>query len=251
MRTAIRRVADGVVRATNRWTHWYLVEDGDRVTAIDAGLRPDHRLLLDALRSLGHEPRRLEAVVLTHAHVDHLGFAEWARRELGARVHLHADEVALARRPLRNDRSEVSPLPYLLRHPSARAFIADLILTGAMWPTPPRQVVTVGHGERLDDVPGRPVVVHTPGHTPGSMVLSLPERGVLFTGDALLTWHPYTGRSGPQIGSRGGDFDSALAMDSLARIEATAAPLLLPGHGDPFPGGATEAVRLARRAGHS
>lgn len=251
MRTAMCGVADGVVRVTNRFTHWYLIEDGERVTAIDAGLRPDHRLLLEALRSLGREPRQLEAVVLTHAHVDHIGFAEWARRELGARVHVHAGDVALARHPLRADRSEVSPLPYLLRHASARAFVADLILTGAMWPTPPGQVVAVGHGDRLDEVPGQPVVVHTPGHTPGSIVLSLPERGVLFTGDALLTWHPYTGRSGPQIGSRAGDFNSAQAMDSLSRIEATAAPLLLPGHGDPFTGGAVEAVRLARAAGHS
>jgi glyoxylase-like metal-dependent hydrolase (beta-lactamase superfamily II) len=50
---------------------------------------------------------------------------------------------------------------------------------------------------RLTDVPGRPRVVMLPGHTPGSVGYYFPDRGLLFTGDALVTYDGITGYHGP------------------------------------------------------
>src|SRR5207302_185062 len=105
-------------------------------------------------------------------------------------------------------------------------------------------------GETLD-IPGRPTVVHTPGHTPGASALLLGDRGVLFTGDGLVTMNPLTGRLGPQICPGGFNTSSRQAMDSLNRLEGLSAPTILPGHGEPWTGGVGDAVRLAREAGFS
>jgi glyoxylase-like metal-dependent hydrolase (beta-lactamase superfamily II) len=72
---------------------------------------------------------------------------------------------------------------------------------------------------------------------------------VLFTGDALVTRDPYTGSTGPRLTALAATTDVAQARASLDRIAATGANTLLPGHGEPWTGGAEEAARLAREAG--
>ena len=105
-------------------------------------------------------------------------------------------------------------------------------------------------GERLD-VPGRPRVVHAPGHTVGTCVILLERQRALVTGDALVTRNPLTGRTGPQITPDGLNRDSAQALRSLDTFTSLPADLVLPGHGDPWTDGIEEAVRLARVAGRS
>ena len=245
-----QRVAEGVYGFHDRFVNWYLVEDGGRLAAIDAGLPPDWDELQAALALLGRGVSDLEAVVLTHSHVDHLGFAERARREGGATVYVHEADAALVRRPLPAARSERSPLLYL-RYPATRWAMYSMLRTAAFRGKRIREVTTFRDGETLAAVPAAPRVVFTPGHTAGHSVLQLEERGVLFTGDALVTQNPYTGRLGPQIVARAATADSEQALRSLERIAETGAGLLLPGHGEPWTAGAEEAVRLARAAGPS
>ena len=68
-------VADGVHRVEDAYTNWYIVEDGDRLTIVDAGVPRSWDSLLDALRSRKRSTDDIAAVVLTHGHFDHLGFA--------------------------------------------------------------------------------------------------------------------------------------------------------------------------------
>jgi glyoxylase-like metal-dependent hydrolase (beta-lactamase superfamily II) len=103
---------------------------------------------------------------------------------------------------------------------------------------------TVGDGATLD-VPGSPRVILTPGHTPGSAVLHVPSRNVLFVGDALATYAVTTGARGPQVAPF--TADAAQAVASLARLEAVSADVVLPGHGDPWTAGVQEAVRQVRQ----
>jgi glyoxylase-like metal-dependent hydrolase (beta-lactamase superfamily II) len=63
-------------------------------------------------------------------------------------------------------------------------------------------------------------------------------------GDALATYAVTTGEHGPRIAPF--TADPAGALESLARLEDRPADLLLPGHGEPWTGGAAEAVRLVR-----
>jgi glyoxylase-like metal-dependent hydrolase (beta-lactamase superfamily II) len=243
-------VADGVRRYDDEIVNWYLIEDGDRLALVDAGFPPDWAMLTTSLGTLGRRLEDIDAVVLTHAHVDHLGFAERLRRDAGATVYVHERDRELAQDPKTVAVSERSPLLYL-KHSATRNLMARAVLARAPLSKGIKTVTTFADGETLDTVPGRPRVVHTPGHTDGHCALHLPERGVLFAGDAFVTRNPYTGEVGPRIVAAAATKDTAQALASLDRLEALEADVALPGHGEPWRGGVAEAVRLARAAGPS
>ena len=94
-----RDVAEGVHRIGEHFVNWYLVEEGGRLTVVDAGLPASWNSLLEALGEIGRSPRDVEALVLTHAHFDHIGFAQRARGELGIPVWVHENDAPLTKRP--------------------------------------------------------------------------------------------------------------------------------------------------------
>jgi glyoxylase-like metal-dependent hydrolase (beta-lactamase superfamily II) len=241
-----RNVAGGVHRVGENYVNWYLIEEGDRLTIVDAGLPAHWTALLSALDALGRARNAVEALVLTHAHFDHVGFAERARRELGVPVYVHENDVPLTKRPWMYF-SERSPLPYFVRYGTLPVFLS-FVGAGALWTPPIQSVRRFGDGETLD-VPGSPRVVFTPGHTLGHVALHLPERGVVISGDEIVTLDPYTGLRGPRLVARSATADSERALASLDRLAGTGADVLLPGHGEPFYGGAEKAAAEARRAG--
>jgi len=240
-------VADGIHRVEDAYTNWYLIEDGSRLTVVDAGVPSSWDSLLDALRTLGRRPDDVEAVVLTHGHFDHLGFAERARSELGVPVWVHENDVPLTHHP-RRYAYERTPAYYFATQVRALPIVASLIRNRAWWPPPVREVRRY-HAGTLD-VPGQPLVVATPGHTIGHCALQLPDRDVVIAGDAIVTLDPYTGRTGPRLVAKGATHDTDQAIASLDKIEALDAGTVLVGHGEPFTGGAAEAARLARAAGN-
>jgi glyoxylase-like metal-dependent hydrolase (beta-lactamase superfamily II) len=73
--------------------------------------------------------------------------------------------------------------------------------------------------EEVLDVPGRPLVIHTPGHTAGNAALSLADREVLIVGDTLATLSLSPGESGPQLLPRFMNEDHDRALASLEKIE--------------------------------
>src|SRR3954453_16845609 len=84
----VEQVVPGVWRAGTRFVNWYAVDAGcEGVTLIDAGL-PGYRQDLDrALAEMGHTRAQVRALILTHGHIDHIGFAGEIR-SAGATVHL-------------------------------------------------------------------------------------------------------------------------------------------------------------------
>jgi glyoxylase-like metal-dependent hydrolase (beta-lactamase superfamily II) len=243
-------VADGVRRYDDGIVNWYLIEDGDRLAVVDAGFPPDWSMLTTSLGTLGRRVSDVEAVILTHAHVDHIGFAERARREAGATVYVHEDDAKLAGDPKTIAKSERSPLRYL-NHAATRNLMLHATRARAPLSKGIKELRRFTDGEILEDVPGRPHAVHTPGHTDGHTAFHLPDRRVVFAGDAIVTRNPYTGETGPRIVSRAATRDTEQALASLDRFDELDANVMLCGHGDPWRGSPAEAARLARAAGPS
>jgi glyoxylase-like metal-dependent hydrolase (beta-lactamase superfamily II) len=239
-------VAAGVHRIEDAYTNWYLIEDEGRLTVVDAGVPRSWESLHEALPKLGRSPGDIAAVVLTHAHFDHLGFAERARVAFDVPVYVHENDVPLTRHPLQYAH-ERSPAYYMLTQVKALPIVAALTRERAWWPASVKSVVRFENGAL--PVPGSPRVVATPGHTLGHCALHLPDRDVVIAGDAIVTLDPYTARTGPRIVARAATADSRRAMTTLDALVETGARTVLVGHGEPWHGGAEAAVERARAAG--
>jgi glyoxylase-like metal-dependent hydrolase (beta-lactamase superfamily II) len=234
------KIAPGIHRRGDRSiVNSYLVEDSGEVTIIDAGVPGFYRDIPGELTAMGRTVADVRALVLTHGHTDHIGFAERLRRDQRVPVWVHEMDAALARGEVPNPSKGFGPtkLGPLL------GFLWFTILRGGLRTPKLEEVVTFGDGATLD-VPGSPRVILTPGHTPGSAALHVPSLGALFVGDAFATYAVTTGARGPQVAPF--TADAAEAVASLPRLEAVSADLVLPGHGDPWTGGISEAIRLVR-----
>jgi glyoxylase-like metal-dependent hydrolase (beta-lactamase superfamily II) len=241
-------VADGVHRIEDAYTNWYLIEDGGRLTVVDAGVPASWESLQAALKALSRTPADVDAVVLTHGHFDHVGFAERARRELGVPVWVHDNDVPLMRHPLQYGH-ERPRWRYFATQVQALPIVAALTRSRAWWPDKVQEVRRYGPGPL--DVPGSPRAIFTPGHTLGHCALHLPDRNVLIAGDAIVTLDPYTARRGPRIVAGAATADSPRALASLDALLETGARTVLVGHGDPWTDGVESAVAAARAAGPS
>jgi glyoxylase-like metal-dependent hydrolase (beta-lactamase superfamily II) len=244
--TIERGAAPDVHRIEDAGVNWYLIEAEAGLTVVDAGVPRSWDSLHAVLRQIGRRPEEIRALVLTHAHFDHIGFAERARAELGVPVHVHENDVPLARKPLQYTH-ERARSRYLLSKPKALPNVLRFLVARAFWPAPIAAVRRFSGGEL--DVPGSPRVVFTPGHTLGHCSLHLPDRDAVIAGDAMVMLDPYTGATGPRIVAGAATADSERALASLDALAATGAGTVLSGHGEPWRGGAAEAAELARAAG--
>ena len=245
-----RDVGKGVHRLEHAYVNCYLIEDDDgRLTVVDAGLPAFWPLLGQALRELGRRPGDIAALVLTHAHFDHVGVARRLQERLGVPVWAHEKEQYLAAHPYRYAHENMRGV-YPLRYPRAARILGAMARAGALTVKGVSATRSLEDGATLD-VPGRPRVILSPGHTYGHCALHLPERDVLITGDALVTLDPYTAHTGPRIIAGAATADSAMALKSLDLLAATGAGTVLPGHGEPWLEGIGSAVAAARAAGPS
>jgi glyoxylase-like metal-dependent hydrolase (beta-lactamase superfamily II) len=239
-RLNIREAAPGVHRLGTKWANFYLVvEDGEAVL-VDAGY-PSYWKQLAAVEGLGKALDMIAAVIITHHHVDHTGAAEAVRSRCGAEVLVHPEDAPMVRG---DRRSHVPPGFYRQSwRPSMARYLTHTVAAGgaqyravaSVRPTP---------GDAVLDLPGRPRVIHTPGHTAGHCSVFLEERGVLFTGDAMVNFDYATGEHG--LKQHRFNDDRELALASLDRLEPVDAAVLLFGHGDPWTQGLSSALEIVR-----
>lgn len=237
-------IAPGIHHFDTGPFNWYVIEEDSRLTLVDAGFPGHYKVFLEGIRSIGRDVQDVEAILLTHAHADHTGFAERLRKVARVPVFVHRDDLASIGRVLQ--------LPWRgLLSNAWRPYVASMLLyaTGHGVFRMPR--ITKAHtfvdGEVLE-FPGRPRVLHVPGHTPGEVAFHLPERQVLISGDTLVTRNLMTGALGePQVPPPSLNDDVVEARRTLDRLREVERATILPGHGRPWVGSVPEAIELARR----
>jgi glyoxylase-like metal-dependent hydrolase (beta-lactamase superfamily II) len=244
MRADVRHVADGTYLVHGSNTNWVILTEGDAATLIDTGYPGDRQQLLDSLAQVGSSPEAVAAVLITHAHNDHLGSAEHLRAAHGTPVRLHAAEVPHARREFLHQVSVATVLANGWR-PGVLPWALHAVRSGGTAHVPVTAPEAFEPSAPLD-LPGRPVPLHTPGHTLGHCVFHLPGAGVLVSGDALVSGHPTARAKGPQLLPAMFHHERERALASLALIEGLDADVLLPGHGPVHRGPVRAAVQQAR-----
>jgi glyoxylase-like metal-dependent hydrolase (beta-lactamase superfamily II) len=222
----------------------YLIQD-DPLTLIDTGIATEqaYRSLAEGLRRQGVSVAKVERIVLTHKHVDHIGNAWRVQQESGATIYIHTEEVAAVRdvEAAAQQQSEsiarlfrrwrVPPtLTRELHRPDLRRWE---IQSAACCPLRDNDILPAEHWPLQ--------VMHTPGHTMGSICLR--SGSLLFTGDHILR------DTSPNIGAGDPDHRGLLGLYycSLRNVsELPGHPTALPGHGEPFGEVAARCATLQR-----
>jgi glyoxylase-like metal-dependent hydrolase (beta-lactamase superfamily II) len=195
----------------------FLVADGGEGALIDSGFG-DEGSVRARLEFLRQRPDiRLRYIVLTHHHFDHSSGAHQIRQASGAQVALHPQEE----RFLRDWQSD---LPQDIDVPVDQRAVAEQVQRFRRQAAEATPDVTLADGGTIKVGSLTLEVIHTPGHTLGSVCVYIREERALFTGDTALGLGTVA-ISPPPYG------DMALYLESLERLKAYDSALMLPGHG--------------------
>jgi hydroxyacylglutathione hydrolase len=188
------------IRFKNRAANAYLVRGKSRTIMIDVGLSSNFPVLLECLEYVGCPPEKIDIVVLSHEHLDHIGAAyHFAGRSIIAAHRLAANKIML--------RDDFSMLRKMFNEP----------------PVPINIDLWLEEGNLIDLGNFRLDVMYTPGHTSACISLFDQEQGLLFAADTLMAG-----------GVMGGVFGSGSIADyiqSLERLKGLNSRILLSGHG--------------------
>ena len=197
----------------------YLISEPDGYVLIDTGFPKSAAKILKGLEAVGVTPAQVRHIVLTHAHLDHIGSAAALKKATGATVYAHAIDAPIieAGTGFRN----------AVAAPGLRNRIMFQILKRTIKDVEPTVVdQLVGEGEGFPFDPALKAI-HIPGHSAGQIAL-LWERdgGVLFTADACIN------RGGMKITAAIEDLEET--RRSLAKLAGLTFKYACFGHGPPI-----------------
>ncbi len=192
-----------------------LVSDG--LTLIDAGFRGRTTHILKEIRRLGYSPSDVTSIIVTHHHADHVGSLAALKKVTQARIVAHPSDA-----PYINGRlPQPGPArPWWLNR--------ALLPLYQLWKTTPVDVdVLVNDG---DDLPilGSTKVLHTPGHTPGSICLFVQHKRLVIAGDLLAH------RRRLSLPAKAFTVDIAQEIQSIRKVASLDFDVICFGHGSPI-----------------
>jgi glyoxylase-like metal-dependent hydrolase (beta-lactamase superfamily II) len=211
----LTKIVEGVERVDGSNANSYLVEEADgSLTLVDAGIQSDGKKILQYITTkMMRKPSDVRTIVLTHCHVDHVRGAAALKAATGAKVAVHeADADFVSGKMKYPPPGGVVGFLFRLMSPFFRA-------------TPVEPDIRL----KENDVVGRLTVLHTPGHTPGSISLYDWEGRVLFVGDTARFLKGKLQGPPPQFTP-----DIGQAKASIERLSKLDFEVLLSGHGEPL-----------------
>jgi glyoxylase-like metal-dependent hydrolase (beta-lactamase superfamily II) len=212
-----KKLVDGLYRIAGL-ANTYLLDAPEGLTLVDTGFPDGAEKILASVRQLGRAPNDLRHIILTHAHLDHIGSLAAIVRVTGARTYMHPLDVPIAERG--TGFRPLAAAPGLLA-----GLLFKLFARSNRSVEPCRIDQTVTDGEVLP-IGGGLKVIHVPGHCAGQVALLWAERRVLFTGDACTNIFGL----GPPIGYE----DRAEGERSQRNLAALDFEVACFGHGPPL-----------------
>jgi glyoxylase-like metal-dependent hydrolase (beta-lactamase superfamily II) len=222
----IIQVVPDVYQITFRAANVLLIVE-DELTLVDTGYSSTAPRVIEFVRSLNRRPEDIGLIVLTHCHFDHIGGLRELKRQTGARVACHHADIS--------DSALLTPYP----RPVQKALeFRPLAGIRSQLGVSSSEVELQLHGGETLPFLGGSKVIHTPGHTPGSICLLSPRHKMLIAGDALT-------RRGQTIAlaRRGVSTDQEEAARSLKALVAEDFDKICFGHHPPMAGDAKAGLR--------
>ena len=214
-------VAKGIHLIPNiRGANSYLIHSQDETIIVDTGMPGNEARILDYTKGLGIEPSSISTIILTHPDIDHSGSVAKLKELTNAKVAIHeADAPRLSgEKQLKEVKGVVGLVIKVMG-----VFIRF---------SPVKPDVLLKDSDKIDGV----TIIHTPGHTDGSVSVYIPGEALL-VGDALRTTENGSLRLPPMT------LDLEKAKESIRKISALSYACLLPGHGPPLKPDASTKVK--------
>ena len=209
-------IAPGIYWVNASGGNFYLCEEPDGLTLIDTGMPNRQKHLYQLLEELGHAPKDIKQILITHADLDHAGSLAVIQSETGAMVYA-GEETAV----YLTTGTSPKHLPRMME------FLLTRIM-GGFKPISSAIINTFSDGDSLPLLGGLHTLA-TPGHTTDHFAFYCSTTGVLFAGDALNTRN---GRLQAFIPIATADKEAA--TQSAIRLLEMAPAVIACGHGEPM-----------------
>jgi glyoxylase-like metal-dependent hydrolase (beta-lactamase superfamily II) len=215
LKTWTTRKGTRIIRVLAGRSNAFLLTNGAKTILVDTGIRMCRTLLMNRLKKRISESPDL--LILTHSHFDHAANADWIRQKFGAKVIIHRQEASF----LENGS---------LAGISGTCFLSRLLVKCLISPAsllikykPCRFDQLIDEQMSLKDFGFNALILHTPGHTSGSVSIVVDDE-IALVGDTMFGIFP--GSALPPFA-----MDVQLLLQSWERLLKTGCAWFLPSHG--------------------